>query len=88
FLNFVNLGILRHVRGVTVATVGEGGNCALAVNVTLLDKGDAAASGNETRVFVDLAVDDAAFQGEFDGTVWTVGRVATTSKGAGLYGGV
>ena len=88
FLNFVNLGILHHVGALAVAPVSAASGCELVINVTLLGKGDKAPAAGAAAVFVDLGHASAAFQAQFDASVFLQGTVQTRNKGTGLHGGV
>ncbi|EGD82877.1 hypothetical protein PTSG_03507 [Salpingoeca rosetta] len=98
FLNRVNFGLLRFVTGVGVQAVSSGTACELEVSAVLLDKGDGAASGADTRVYFDLeggSVPAGLTSGESSlglelstsASVFSEGRFVTLSKGSGTLSG-
>ena len=89
FLLRVNFRLLRFASALTflpVLLTNE--NCMMEINVTLTSRGDVPADSSSTVLLFDIANENPGFQALFDASNVTVGRVVTTDKGSGLYGGL
>ncbi len=89
FLLRVNFRLLRFASGLTflpVLLTNE--DCMLEINITLLNRGDVPADSSTSVLLFDIASENPGFQAMFDVSLITVGRVVTTNKGPGLYGGL
>jgi len=89
FLLRVNFRLLRFASEVSFLPVElTSENCMMEINITLTSRGDAPADVSSTVLLFDIANENPGFQAMFDMSNITAGRLVTTEKGSGLYGGL
>ena len=96
FLARANFNLLRFVANLETAAVqDQASNCSVLVRCKLLEKGDAPATGQTTKLYFDIAHPQASFGASLAQAVVAVGSVAPYSagsatasspKGKGLHG--
>ena len=92
FLRQISEGILNFLADITIVTVLESPTCTLAINATLLSRGDIPADTQSTTVYFDIALpfDPTLTNQQLldDSTVLTGTMVTSASKGLTLQGGI